>query len=134
MGTVRRQYTEEFKREALAPVADAKRSVILSRLSIHLKATIDTLARKKEVEASDTFNPSSPKFQACLIWFLDIVHEAVLAEVEPISRNLVFHHIATALVDWEEKFERHWKGLEGHAPPQNPFVAQNGQAEPDAAR
>ena len=122
-----------FLSEALAPVADAKRSVILSRLSIHLKATIDTLSRKKEVEASDTFNPSSPKFQACLSWFLGIFHEAV-AEVEPITRNLVFHHIATALVDWEEKFERHWKSLEGHAPPQNPFIAQNGQAERDAAR
>jgi len=41
-----------FLSEALAPVADAKRSVILSRLSIHLKATIDTLSRKKEVESS----------------------------------------------------------------------------------
>jgi hypothetical protein len=112
-----------FLSEALAPVADAQRSVILSRLSIHLKATIDTLSRKKEVEASDTFNPSSPKSQACLSWFLDIVHEAVTAEVvDTITRNIVFHHIATALIDWEERFERHWKGLEKHAPPQNPFI------------
>jgi hypothetical protein len=115
-----------FLLEALAPVADAKRSVILSRLSIHLKATIDTLSRKKEVEASDTFNPSSPKLQACLSWFLDIFHEAVTAEVEPITRNLVFNHFATAVVDWEEKFERHWKGFEGHAPPQNPFMRARG--------
>ena len=118
MGTVRRQYTEEFKREALAPVADAKRSVILSRLSIHLKATIDTLSPKKGVEASDTFNPSSPKFQACLIWFLDIVHEAVLAEVEPITRNLVFHpHSLTG----KRNLSGIGRALEGHAPPQNPL-------------
>jgi hypothetical protein len=58
-----------FLSEALAPVADAERSVILSRLSTHLKAIIDTLARKKEIEASDTFNPSSPKLQTCFEWF-----------------------------------------------------------------
>jgi hypothetical protein len=69
-----------FLSEALAPVADAERSVILSRLSTHLKAIIDTLARKKEIEASDTFNPSSPKLQTCFEWFLDVVHEAVTAD------------------------------------------------------
>ena len=93
-----------FLSEALAPVADAKRSVILSRLSIHLKATIDTLSRKKEVKASDTFNPSSPKFQACLSWLVGILLEAVKAEVEPITSNIVINHFATAVVDWEEKF------------------------------
>ena len=113
-----------FLSEALAPVADAERSVILSRLSIHLKAIIDTLARKKEIEASDTFNPSSPKFQACFGWFLDIVHEAVTAEVDPITGNIVFARITTALVGWEEKLQRQLKGLEGHAPQQNPFIRE----------
>ena len=113
-----------FLSEALAPVANAERSVILSRLTINLKAIIDTLARKKEVEASDTFNPSSPKFQICFGWFLDIVHEAVTAEVDTITTNNIFARITTALVDWEEKLQRQLKGLEGHAPQQNPFIRE----------
>jgi hypothetical protein len=67
-----------FLSEALAPVADAERSVILSRLTIHLKAIIDTLARNKEIEASDAFDLSSPKFQTCVGLFLEVVHEAVI--------------------------------------------------------
>jgi hypothetical protein len=110
--------------EALAPVANAERSVILSRLTINLKAIIDTLARKKEVEASDAFDPSSPKFQTCFGWFLDVIHEALTAEVDTITANNVFARITTALVDWEEKLKRQLKGLAGHAPQQNPFIRE----------
>ena len=110
--------------EALAPVANADRSVILSRLTINLKAIIDTLARKKEVEASDAFDPSSPKFQTCFGWLLDIVQEAVTAEVEQITANNIFARLTTALVGWEEKLPRLLKGLEGHAPQQNPFIRE----------
>jgi hypothetical protein len=113
-----------FLSEALAPVADAERSVILARLTTHLKAIIDTLARKKEIEASDAFSPSSPKFQACFGWFLDVVHEALTAEVDTITTNNVFARITTALIDWEEKVQRQMKGLAGHAPQQNPFVRE----------
>jgi hypothetical protein len=105
-----------FLSEALAPVADAERSVVLSRLSTHLKAIIDTVARKKEIESSDTVNPNSPQFQACFKWFSDVVHEAVTAEVDTITTNAVFARITTALVGWEEKLQRQLKGLEGHAP------------------
>jgi hypothetical protein len=108
----------------LAPVANAERSVILSRLTINLKAIIDTLARKKEVEASDAFNPSSPTFQICFGWFLEVVHEALTAEVDTITANNVFARITTALVDWEEKLQRQLKGLAGHAPQQNPFIRE----------
>jgi hypothetical protein len=113
-----------FLSEALAPVPDADRSVILSRLSIHLKAIIDTLARKKEIEASDTFDPSSPEFQICFGWFLDIVKEVVTAEADPIASNNIFARMATALVGWEEKLPRLLKGLKGHAPQQNPFIRE----------
>jgi hypothetical protein len=113
-----------FLSEALAPVADAERSVILSRLTIHLKAIIDTLARKKEIEAYDAFNPSSPKFQTCFGWFLEVVHEALTAEVDTITTNNVFARITTALIDWEEKLPRQLKRLAGHAPPSNPFIRE----------
>jgi hypothetical protein len=123
-----------FLLEALAPVADAERSVILSRLTIHLKAIIDTLARKKEiVEASDAFDPSSPKFQTCVGWFLEVVHEAVKAEVDTITTNIVFARITTALVDWEEKVQRQLKGLAGHAPQKNPFIREIEEKSADAA-
>lgn len=120
----RAKLTGIFLSEALAPVADAERSVILSRLSIHLKAIIDTLARTKEIEDSDAINPSSPKFQTCFGWFLDIVHEACTAEVDTITTNNVFARITTALVDWEEKVQRQLKGLAGHATQQNPFIRE----------
>jgi hypothetical protein len=113
-----------FLLEALAPVADAERSVILSRLTIHLKAIIDTLARKKEIEASDAFDPSSPKFQTCIGWFLAVVHEAVKAEVDTITTKNVFARITTALIGWEEKVQRQLKGLAGHAPQKNPFIRE----------
>ncbi len=124
-----------FLSEALAPVADAERSVILSRLTINLKAIIDTLARKKEMETSDAFNPSSPKFQTCIGWFLEIVHEALAAEVDTITTNNVFARITTALIGWEEKVQRQLKGLEGHGPQKNPFIREieEKSAERDAA-
>ena len=113
-----------FLSEALAPVADAERSVILSRLTIHLKAVIDTLARKKEIEASDAFNPSSPKFEICFGWFLDIVHEALTAEVDTITVNNVFARLTNAFVGWKEKLQRQLKGFGGHTPPSNPFIQE----------
>jgi hypothetical protein len=116
--------TGVFLTEALAPVADAERSVILSCLTIHLKAIIDTLSKKKELETSDAFNPCSPKFRTCIGWFLDVVHEALTAEVDTITTNNVFARITTALIDWEEKLQRQLKGLAGHAPPKNPFIRE----------
>jgi hypothetical protein len=113
-----------FLSEALAPVADAERSVILSRLTIHLKAIINTLARKKEIEASDDFNPSSPKFQICFGWFLDVVNDALKAEVDPITVDNVFARLRKAFVGWEEKLQRQLKGRAGHAPQQNPFIRE----------
>lgn len=141
-----------FLSEALAPVADAERSIILSRLSTHLKAIIDTLARKKEIESSHTIDPHSPQFEACFEWFLEIVNEALAeAKVDAITTNVIFGCLGRALVGWEEKLQRRLKGLEGHAPQQTPFIrkieeesrrvknetqgiAQNGQAEEDAAK
>ena len=90
----------------------------------HLKAIIDTLARTKEIEASDAFDPTSPKFQTCIGWFLEVVHEAVTAEVDTITTNNVFAHITTALIGWEEKVQRQLKGLAGHAPQKNPFIRE----------
>jgi hypothetical protein len=141
-----------FLSEALAPVADAERSVVLSRLSAHLKAIIDTLARKKELESSHTIDPYSPQFEACFTWFVDVFYEAVTAaKVDAMTSNDVFGCLGIALVGWEEKLQRRLKSLEGHAPQQNPFIRkieeesrrvknqtqgidQNGQAEEDAAK
>ena len=141
-----------FLSEALAPVADAERSVVLSRLSAHLKAIIDTLARKKEIEFSHTIDPHSPQFQICIDWFLLMVYEAlVAAKVDADTHNLVFYFLNKSLPGWEEKVQRQWKSLEVHAPQQTPFIqkikeesrrvknetqdiAQNGQAERDAAK
>jgi hypothetical protein len=113
-----------FLSEALAPVADAERSVILSRLTIHLKAVIDTLARKKEIEASDAINPSSPKFEICFGWFTEAFHEALTAEVDTITANSVFARVTKAIVGWEEKLPRQLKGLAGHALQQNRFIRE----------
>ena len=139
-----------FLSEALAPVADAERSVVLSRLSTHLKAIIDTL--KKEIEFSHTIDPHSPQFQICFEWLLEIVNEAlVVAKVDGMTKNAIFDCLTTALVGWEEKVQRRLKSPEGYAPQPTPFIqkikeesrrvknetqdiAQNGQAERDAAK
>jgi hypothetical protein len=141
-----------FLSEALAPVADAERSIVLSRLSAHLKAIIDTLARKKELESSHTIDPYSPQFEVCFEWFFEIVDEAlVAAKVDSDTHNLVFDFLHKSLVGWEEKVRRRLRSVEGQAPQRTPFIqklkeesqrvknetqdiAQNGQAERDAAK
>ncbi|HEY8032386.1 MAG TPA: hypothetical protein VIF02_08425 [Methylocella sp.] len=141
-----------FLSEALAPVVDAERSVVLSRLSAHLKAIIDTLARKNEIEFSHTIDPHSPQFQICFEWFLEIVNEAlVAAKVDAMAKNAIFACLTTALVGWEEKVQRRLKSPEGYASQPTPYIqkikeesrrvknetqdiAQNGQAERDAAK